>query len=118
LGIRTIKKELCKHHTAKCGSHAHEGKGDGDSEDEEEDGQHSHQRPDPFLTFGFGVNSHFDILINLSCMFFVITIAFIPVYYGYYHSHAQALYSPQLINPIARLAVFSLGNLGSSTVVC
>lgn len=42
---------------------------------------------DPFLLLGFGVNSYFDIMLDLMKMNFLITLFLIPMYYCYSHNH-------------------------------
>lgn len=34
---------------------------------------------DPYLMLGFGINSYFEIITQLMCMFAIITVIFVPI---------------------------------------
>lgn len=38
---------------------------------------------EPFLQLGYGVNSYFDILKLIGCMFFIVSLFLIPMMYFY-----------------------------------
>jgi hypothetical protein len=67
---------------------------------------------DPFLLMGFGMNAYFDIMKQLIFMFFWISVFFVPVFYIYssYDGLKNAPYYP--------LDMWSLGNMGGSSVQC
>lgn len=67
---------------------------------------------DPYLLMGFGMNAYFDIMKQLIFMFFWISVFFVPVFYIYssYDGLKNAPYYP--------LDMWSLGNMGGSSVQC
>jgi hypothetical protein len=67
---------------------------------------------DPFLLMGFGMNAYFGIVAQLTAMFCWITLFSIPLMYIYssYNGLATAVYYP--------LDMWSLGNMGGSSVQC
>lgn len=69
---------------------------------------------DPFLILGYGINAYFEIISSLFWMMTVISIVFIPV---------LAVYADNTVNGLAQqpkaiINMWSLGNMGSSTVSC
>jgi len=71
---------------------------------------------DPFLLLGFGVNSYFDIMLELMKMNLMITLFLVPMYYCYSHNHQLALKAGS--GPKYNLLQYSLGNMGGSHVKC
>ena len=69
---------------------------------------------EPFLILGYGVNAYFDIMVNLSIMFIVITLFLTPIFYAYSQNAEQAL-SDQ---PKYFFNQFSLGNMGGASSLC
>ena len=69
---------------------------------------------DPFLVLGYGINAYFEIISSLFWMMTLISFVFIPI---------LAVYADNAINglaeqPKAIINMWSLGNMGSSTVSC
>lgn len=62
-------------------------RGDGDDDDDET----QIIRENPFLKLGYGVNAHLDVLLQLSFMFLVITVASLPIFYHYYNNNSRML---------------------------
>jgi len=70
----------------------------------------------PFLLLGYGVNSYFDVIEQMSKMFVFISIFFIPVMAIYHDNHQQQLANqPGMPYMVSSL---SLGNLGGARVNC
>jgi len=70
---------------------------------------------DPFLLLGFGVNSYFDVMLELMKMNICITIFVLPLFYCY--SHNQQLYYSHKTG-LNKVDMLSLGNMGGSHVKC
>ena len=71
---------------------------------------------DPFLLLGFGVNSYFDVMLELMKMNLMITIFILPIFYCYSHN-AQLGLKPMSGGKYA-IEQFSLGNMGGAHVKC
>jgi hypothetical protein len=67
---------------------------------------------DPFLILGYGINSYFDILLNLFWMFTFITIFCIPIYIIFAQNRYFAEWKTYQISR------FSLGNMGGASMAC
>jgi hypothetical protein len=66
------------------------------------------------LILGYGINAYFEIISSLFWMMFLVTLAFFPIMSVYSSNPVNALAS----RPKAFLNMWSLGNLGASTVRC
>lgn len=86
------------------------------TENEKEETELS-ERLDPFLQLGYGINAHIDTLLSMSCFFVTVTLAVLPILYCYNQNDIKALIT-QEANPFAQLSVFSLGNMGGSSMFC
>jgi len=71
---------------------------------------------DPFLLLGFGVNSYFDIMLDLMKMNIWITIFVLPLFYCYSHNYQLALDTGSPVK--YAINQYSLGNMGGSHVKC
>jgi len=71
---------------------------------------------DPFLLLGYGVNSYFNIMLDLMWMNICITIFLLPLMYFYSVNDQLALKG----HSAAKYALdqFTLGNMGGSHVQC
>ena len=67
---------------------------------------------DPFLILGYGINSYLDIMMNLTWMFFYISLFCIPLYVIFFQNRYFAEWKTF---PISR---FSLGNMGGASMAC
>lgn len=66
----------------------------------------------PYLMLGYGANSYFEVLGNLTTMFFLIFLFSLPTFYIYSNGERYEGYELQ---PVLQ---FFIGNLGGSTVFC
>jgi hypothetical protein len=67
---------------------------------------------DPYLMLGYGTNAYFEVLMNISQLFFLMAIFALPVLYIY---SSGVRYSSYETWPILQ---FFIGNVGGSTVFC
>ena len=58
------------------------------------------------------------MLHQLSWMFLIVTLFFLPVFYFYNENDAKLFSKSQTVNPVEKLAVLTIGNLGGASVVC
>ena len=72
---------------------------------------------EPFLRLGYGVNSYFDIMLQIFYLFSFISVVCIPMMYCYSTAPSQGMQEFQKGFKLV-LGRFTLGNLGGATVQC
>lgn len=72
---------------------------------------------EPFLRLGYGVNSYFDIMLQMVYLFSFISIVCLPIMYCYQTAPSQGMLKFQNGFKLT-LGKLSLGNLGGATVQC
>ena len=66
---------------------------------------------DPYLLLGFGMNSYFDIMLNLFCMMVLASFFAVPlmIIFSRYEALSQTQYG---------FHIFSMGNMGGAESIC
>lgn len=72
---------------------------------------------EPFLRLGYGVNSYFDIMLQIFYLFTFLSFVCLPMFYVYSSANAQGMQEYQKGFKLT-LGRFTLGNLGGASVHC
>jgi len=68
---------------------------------------------DPYRQVGYGINAYFDLTVQLSWMFCVMTIVMLPTMYIF-----STMAGVKDISILYALDAYTLGNMGGSSVLC
>ena len=65
---------------------------------------------DPYLKLGYGMNSYFEIMLNLMCLMFIASLFAVPLMMRFAEFSA--------LKTVTGLQIYSIGNMGGSESLC